>query len=247
MATLTLDNPAAKNLIDAALASEIRDACLSISQNNEVRLVILSGRGQCFSVGREPPPQELQPGATGATVDWIHRLQAAAAIAQLEVPVLAAINGDALDHGLELALAADMRIASRGAKFGLTGIHGTGFPWDGGTQRLPRIVGPAWAADMILTGRVLDAREALKIGLVNRVVAKKDLADQVKQVADAVLSGGPIAARYAKEAIYSGMDLGLGQGLRLEADLNILLHSTSDRAEGLASFLDRRSPNYSGS
>ena len=126
------------------------------------------------------------------------------------------------------------------------GLTQENFPWDGATQRLPRLVGPARAKDLILTGRTIDAREALEIGLVNRVVEQPDqLAEQAGELAQAIASGGPIAARYAKEAVQKGMDLTLGQGLALEADLNVILQSTGDREEGIKSFLERRPPKFS--
>jgi enoyl-CoA hydratase/carnithine racemase len=170
----------------------------------------------------------------------------ASSIAALEIPVIVAVNGDALDHGLELALAGDLRLTSAGARFGLTGLARGSFPWDGGTQRLPRLVGPAWAKDMIFTGRIIDAAEALRLGLVNQVVEADRLPQAAHELAERILAGGPIATRYAKEGIQTGMELSLAQGLRLEADLNILLQSTADRAEGIKSFLARRAPRFTG-
>lgn len=162
------------------------------------------------------------------------------------MPVIVAVNGDAIDHGLELALAGDLRIAAANAKLGLTDLVQGSFPWDGGTQRLPRLVGPAWAQDLILTSRVIDAAQALALGLVNRVVAEDELMAEARNLAGLVARGGPIAARYAKEAVLKGMGLSLEQGLRLEADLNIILQSTADRAEGLQSFLQRRNARFRG-
>jgi enoyl-CoA hydratase/carnithine racemase len=107
-------------------------------------------------------------------------------------------------------------------------------------------VGPAWAQDLLLTARIIDAQQALALGLVNRVVAADQLLTETRKLADDVATGGPIAARYAKEAVIKGMDLTLHQGLRLEADLNIILQSTADRAEGLQSFLQRRRPRFIG-
>ena len=154
-------------------------------------------------------------------------------MAALPIPVIAAVGGDAFDHGLELALAADLRIASEDARFALTDlVHGT-LPWDGGTQRLPRLVGPSWARDLIFTGRIVSAGQALEMGLVNRVVQKDELLAQVTLLAESIVAGASIATRYAKEAVQLGIDLTLAQGLRLEADLNILLHGTVDRAEGI--------------
>ena len=112
---------------------------------------------------------------------------------------------------------------------------------------MPRLVGPAWARDMILTSRIIDASQALSLGLVNRVVEAGQLAEETRALADSILAGGPVAARYAKEALLKGADLTLDQGLHLEADLNVILQSTTDRAEGIQSFLEKRTPRYGGS
>lgn len=151
-----------------------------------------------------------------------------------------------MDHGLELALAGDLRIAAATARLGLTDLAHGAFPWDGGTQRLPRLVGPAWAQDLILASRVIDSAEALALGLVNQVVTADQLLAQAQALAAQIAAGGAIAARYVKEAVLKGMNLTLDQGLRLEADLNIILQSTADRAEGIQSFLQRRDPKFSG-
>ena len=200
-------------------------------------VVILTGTGPVFSTGREIPPD-------GAAID---RMQAARSIAALPVPVLAALNGDASDHGLELALAADLRLAAPDAQFWFSAPAVGMFPFDGGTQRLPRLVGPAWAQDMLLTGRELAAGQALAIGLVNRVAESSgNVLHEARQLADAIMLGSPLGARYAKEAIMSGADMALTHALGLEADLNVLLQSTRDRAEGIASFLERREPDFRG-
>ncbi len=238
---MTLDNR-----IDAAMAEELRDVCRAVAQNDSVHLVVITGRGGVFSVGRPNLADRRDSAGTDGALGWIYQHQVASFVADLPVPVIAAVNGDALDQGLELALAADLRIAAADARFGFDSLGQGAIPWDGGTQRLPRLIGPAWALDMILTGRTIDANQALEIGLVNRVVAADQLLDATRELAEKVLAGAPIAARYAKEAVQKGMDLSLDQALRLEADLNILLHSTSDRAEGLQSFLERRDPEFSG-
>ena len=240
--TVTLDRPAASNRVDPVMAAELREVCAAIAGDPEICAVILTGGGGAFSAGREVLPAE-RPADLAA---WIGGLQAASWIARLPAPVIAAVNGDALDHGLELALAADVRIAAPEARFGLTDVTKGVLPWDGGTLRLPRVVGPAWAADMVLTGRVLCAGEALSIGLVNRIAPDGHLIDEAHALASEVAAGAPLAARYAKEALTAGMELSLEQGLRLEADLNILLHTTADRAEGIRSFLERRKPQYTG-
>jgi len=147
---------------------------------------------------------------------------------------------------LELALACDMRIASEGSCFGLTHIRTGLVPWDGGTQRLSRLVGRAKAIEMILTGEVIDSHEALRIGLVNRVVSSDQLMTTAMEVAQEIASKGAIALRYTKEAVYKGMDLTLEQGLRLEADLYLLLHTTRDRTEGIQAFRNKRTPQFKG-
>lgn len=243
---MTLDSPVPGNLVDAAMAEGLREVCRAIAQHDSVRLVVITGKDGVFSVGRPTLPELRDSAEPDGALAWIYQHQVASAVAQLPVPVIAAVNGDALDQGLELALAADLRIAVADARFGFNRLGQGAIPWDGGTQRLPRLIGSAWALDMILTGRTIDADQALAVGLVNRVVPADQLLDETRKLAERVLAGAPIAARYAKEAIQKGMDLTLDQGLRLEADLNILLHSTSDRAEGLHSFLERRDPEFSG-
>jgi enoyl-CoA hydratase/carnithine racemase len=243
VATVTLARPESGNRIDSSLAAELREACRAIGEDEGIRSVIITGAGSVFSVGREPVPEDLPP---EARLDWLRRLQVASTLAGLPVPVIAAVNGNAQDHGLELALAADLRIASTDASFGFTDLAQCSFPWDGGTQRLPRLVGPAWARDVVLTGRIIDATQAMALGLVSEVVAGGELPARARRLAETVAAGAPIAARYAKEAIGAGMDLTLAQGLRLEADLNILLQSTADRAEGIQSYLQRREPEFRG-
>ena len=246
IATVTLDRPDNCNCVDQLLAAEMREVCGSIREEPGVRAVIFTGTGKHFSIGRASPPPAIAGGSAGEKLDWLRSVQVASSIAAIEVPVLVAVNGDALDHGLEMALAGDIRIASHHSRFGLTGLAEGRLPWDGGTQRLPRLVGPAWAQDMILTSRLVNAAEALSIGLVNRVVDDDELMTEASAMAQQIAGGAPIAARYLKEAVSQGLDLTLVQGLRLETDLNVLLHSTADRAEGIASFLERRAPEYTG-
>ena len=242
-----MNRPAQGNQIDCYLAAELCHACVSVSQDDNVLAVILTGSGAVFSTGREALSAELAVGPATLRQDRIQQLQVANALANLPVPIIVSINGDTLDHGLELALAGDIRICAESARFGLTDLSKPGcFPWDGGTQRLPRLVGPAWAADMLLTSRVINAPEALGIGLVNRVVASGELAQETQRLAESISASGPIAARYTKEAVAKGSDLSLAEGLRLEADLNIILQSTGDRAEGIQSFFDKRPPNFTG-
>lgn len=235
-AVVTLACPQSGNLIDAGMAQELRAVCQEMAADAAARLVVVTGAGDCFSVGRQRPDTDKER----------EQLRVAEALAGLDLPVLMALNGDAIGQGLELALAGDLRLAAATARLGLTAAGNPELPWDGGTQRLPRLVGPAWALDLALTGRTVTAAEALRIGLVNRVTAAENLAAETWALAAAILAGGPVAIRYAREAVYQGLDLSLAQGLRLEADLSILLHGTADRAEGIASFREGRKPRFEG-
>ncbi|MCH7737236.1 MAG: enoyl-CoA hydratase/isomerase family protein [Chloroflexi bacterium] len=234
VATVTLDRPDKGNRIDAEMADALGEACRLIAEDDSLRLVVLTANGKDFSTddGNDSP----------------RKSGAAPPVAGLAIPVLVALNGDATGSGLELALAGDLRICVSSARFGFPGLARGVLPQDGGTQRLPRLVGPAWARDMLLTGRMVDASDALSIGLVNRVTEHSNqLAAAVAELTAQIIGGSPLGARYAKEAVGKGMDLSLDQGLSLEADLNVILQSTSDRAEGIKSFLEKRGPEFTGS
>ena len=250
VAWLTLNRPTQGNAPDPALAGDLRDACTSVAQDDDVRVVLLTGAGKRFCDAPTSSPLATagqKDGLAGpALEEWLEQIRVAAPVAALEKPVIAAINGNAIGQGLEMALACDLRIAARAARFALPNIASGLLPWDGGTQRLPRIVGRARALELLLTGREVDSQEALDIGLVHEVTEGENLLPRAKEVAERIASYAPIAARYAKEAVLKGLDLGLEAGLRLEADLNIILQSTADRTEGVRSFLERREPRFQG-
>jgi enoyl-CoA hydratase/carnithine racemase len=145
-----------------------------------------------------------------------------------------------------MALACDVRIASETSKFGLPQIRAGLVPWDGGTQRLSRTVGKAKALEMILTGELIDAREANRIGLVSRIVPADKVTTTVMELAKDMASKSSVSLEYCKEAIVKGMDLTLEQGLRLEADLYFLMHTTHDRKEGIKAFQEKRKPKFKG-
>lgn len=232
IARITLNRPEAGNVINQQLAQELKDVCQQIKPDKEVYVVILTGAGdKAFCNGSEHLSAENS---------------VANDIAGIDRPVIAAINGDALSQGLELALSCDIRIASHLAQFGLSQIASGFIPSDGGTQRLPRIVGRGKALELILTGDVIDAKEALEIGLVQKVVMSGNLAAEVETLAKAMASRGPFALRYAKEAVIKGMDLTLEQGLKLENDLYLLLHTTADRTEGIRAYQQKRTPDFKG-
>ena len=237
VALLTLDCPHESNAICLPMALDLEQAVGKITDDDEVRVVVVTGSGEAFAVGSDP---------VIGMEDGQRLPKVAATLARIECPVIGAINGDALGQGLELALACDIRLASDSIKLGLDQIHQGLIPWDGGTQRLPRLVGRGRALAMILLGQVIDADEALRIGLVHAVHPRGSLLEEALGLADRISGYAPIALRYAKEAVGKGMDMTLDQGLRLEQDLTVILQSTEDRAEGISSFLEKRKPKYKG-
>ena len=246
LVSVTLNRPRVSNRVNLTMATELRQVCQRLREERGARVVVLTGRGNAFSSGREPLSFATRVRGTYTRGEWLELHRAASALASVKMPVIAAINGDAIDHGLELALACDLRIAARGVRMGFTDLSRGIIPWDGGTQRLPRLVGRTYALELLLTSRLMDSEEASKVGLVNFVVDPECLVSTTEKLALEIASGAPIAARYAKETVLKGMDMTLEQGLRLEADLNIILQSTSDRGEGLRSFLEKREPEFKG-
>ena len=168
------------------------------------------------------------------------------ALAALPQPTVAAVEGRAHSAGLELALACDIRVCGDGASFAMPETGLGLVPMGGGTQRLPRAVGRAHGLRLLLTGEQVDAAEALRIGLVSRVVPVGEAAGAAAEIASAIAAKGPIATRYAKEAVARGMDAPLQQGLRAELDMTVILQSTADRAEGVRAFVERREPRFEG-
>jgi enoyl-CoA hydratase/carnithine racemase len=236
IAWITLNRPQTGNSFDLNMAQELTEICAQINGDQDVYAVFLSGAGPAFCAGGDFSPEDKNVGI----------LSPAESLAALERPAIAVLNGDAIGLGLELGLACDLRIAADIAHFGLPQIAEGRIPMNGGTQRLSRVVGRAKALEMVLTGEIMDAQAALETGLVNRVVKADDLPSEVEKLAGTLAAKAPFALRYAKEAVNKGLDLTLEQGLRLEADLYFLLHTTADRTEGIQSFLKKRPPKYEG-
>ena len=241
LAIIALGREGLKNAINAKIIEEIEDSRSEISINRDIRLIIVTGT-ETFCARTDRDDLALFENRAELT----RCLSIAYIIERFEKPIIAAINGDALGQGLELALACDIRIATDTAHFGFPHIKEGLIPWDGGTQRLSRVIGHAKAMEMILTGELIDAQEAYRIGLVTKVVSSQELMPVAMEMAREIASKGPIALRYAKEAVCKGMDLTLDQGLRLEADLYFLLHTTKDRTEGIRAFQEKRPPRFEG-
>ena len=219
------------------VAGEFADVCREISFDPDVYVIVLKG---LENQGAHPfSCEEFVQAVDEKYFNW-----PAESVGKLDRPVLAAMNGNMIGLGLEAALACDLRIAGNGSSFGFPHVQYGMMPCDGATQRLSRIVGKANAFEMMLTGDTIDAQEAFRVGLVNRVTTDADLDHAVEEIAGGMASKGPIALRYSKEAIHKGMDLTLEQGLRLEADLYLLLHTTKDRVEGIKCFQEKKSPSF---
>jgi enoyl-CoA hydratase len=250
IAHITLNRPRVGNVINPALAQKLADICEWINQDEKIYVVVITGAGdKAFCRGNEM--EQAQTGKTGETAlaklkETGTGFNVASAIASIDRPVIAAINGDALGQGLELALSCDVRLAAQSAHFGFPQVASGLIPRDGGTQRLPRIIGKGKALELILTGKIIDAEEALAIGLVSQVLSPPDLMSTAEALAQDIAGKAPIALRFIKEAVHKGLDLTLEQGLRLEADLYFLLHTTADRTEGIKAFLEKRRPQFKG-
>ena len=239
---ISLNRPDVNNAINSTMIAEFAGICADISIDNEIKAVIITGAGSgTFCTGIDPDELDTMGGKLEKG-----RLSLAAPVAALSCPTIAAINGDAFDQGLELALACDLRIAVKETSLGVRHIGQGYIPWDGATQRLPRVMGMTRAMEMVLTGKELSAEEAFETGLVTKIVAADELIPFVKDMAQTMTTKSPLALSFAKEAINNGMDLTLEQGLRLEGDLYFLLHTTEDRTEGIKAFLEKRKPEFKG-
>ncbi len=229
VAYVTLNRPEAGNKVNNELAQQLADICEDVNQDSDIHVMLLTGSGdKAFCLGSE----------TGSN--------AAASVASVEKPVIAALNGAAFGEGLEIALSCDLRIAADTVKFSFPWLEAGIIPSDGGTQRLPRLIGRGKAMELILTAETLTAAEALDIGLVSTVVPAADLAAEAEKLVRGIATKAPVSLRYVKEAVNKGLDMTLDQGLRLEADLYMLIHTTSDRTEGITAFLEKRTPEFKG-
>lgn len=242
-ATLTIDRQEALNALNFNLISDIFDK-LDEVRNSAARGLLITGAGEkAFCAGadiKELMGRDLMAQKRGAEAG-----QATfAKIAALEIPSLALINGFAFGGGLEMALACTFRMAVPTAKMGLPEIKLGLIPGYGGTQRLPRLIGEGRALEMILTGRTVEAEEALRIGLVNRLAATADPVAEAQGFLGEVTRYGLPAISFAKQAVTRALDLPIHEGLKVEADLSTLSFRTEDADEGLAAFVEKRKPSF---
>jgi len=244
--TLTLNRPDVMNAFNFALLHALREQIETVRFRPDVRVLIITGAGQkAFCSGADLKERtSLSDIQVREFITTIRTLFTS--IEQLNKPVIAAVNGIALGGGTELALASDIRVLSQNATMGLTETRLAIIPGGGGTQRLPRLIGRGKAKELIFTGRRVDAREALEIGLANKICEPADLLMECMQMAAMISETGPIAIEQAKYAINNGLETDIHTGLAIESNAYWITIPTEDRLEGLAAFREKRKPVYKG-
>ncbi|MBS0279649.1 MAG: enoyl-CoA hydratase/isomerase family protein [Proteobacteria bacterium] len=245
VAIVALDRPEALNAIDPAASAALSQAWARIAADPDIRVAILTGAGEksfCVGADLKKTLNTQGPYAAQAFSD----MPEASFLPDLEKPLIAAINGLALGGGLELALACDIRLAASHAKFGLPEVKAGTIPGAGGTQRLPRMIGASDAMLMLLTGDMIDAPEALRVGLISRIAPSHQLLQDAKALALKIAANAPLSIRAVKRLTQSGRDLPLREALRLERLTWGMLRDTEDRREGRLAFAEKRPPMFKG-
>ena len=243
---ITINRPNVLNALNDETISELHQALREIFKDEQVRVVIFTGAGEkAFVAGADIGELRICNALAGHRKS-INGQRLLYHIENMEQVAIAAINGFALGGGCELALACDIRIASENAKLGQPEVNLGLIPGYGGTQRLPRLVGRGKAKELIFTGDMVDAGEALRIGLVDRVVPQAELLKVARDLADKIASKGPLAVRSAKRAINLGLDVDLRSGCEYEASEFSAICASEDKSEGTSAFLEKRKPNFKG-
>lgn len=243
---LTINRPDRLNAISNQLTSELKRFLDEVEDDDSLRVLIITGAGdKAFVAGADIKELEERDALIGRKVSRL-RQEVFSQIENLSIPAIAAVNGYALGGGLELALACSIRISSEKAQFGAPEVKLGIIPGDGGTQRLPRLVGLGRAMEMILTGDFIDAQEAFRIGLVNRVVPHEELMEKTMELAQKIAARPPLAVKYAKEAVSRSQEGDTASGYALESYLHALTCTTEDKKEGVAAFLEKRKGEFKG-
>jgi enoyl-CoA hydratase len=240
---IRLNRPKVLNALNSSVMSEIAMALTAFSNDATVRAVVLTGNEKAFAAGADISEMS---GKTEANVLQDASSRNWQTIANFPKPLIAAVSGFVLGGGLELAMTCDMMISSESARFGQPEINLGIIPGAGGTQRLTRIVGKSLAMEMILNARMLNADEALRLGLVSRVVPNETYLDHALELAKQIASRAPIAVQMAKKSVNAAFELGLSKGLELERQNFAMLFGTQDQKEGMNAFLERRRAKWQG-
>jgi len=246
VATLTLSRPEKLNALNAALLTELDAAVDALRADASVRAIVVTGAGEKAFVAGADIGELSVLDTRGAEAASAFGSRVFRKLETGPQAVIAAVNGFALGGGCELALACDFIYASDRAKFGQPEVNLGVIPGFGGTQRLPRRIGPGRAMELILTGDIIGADEAFRLGLVNRVVPAAELMAEVRKVADKIAAKGPLAIAAARKAVRRSSELSLSAGNDLEAELFALLFATQDQKEGMKAFLAKRPANFEG-
>lgn len=248
LVVLTLNNPARRNALSRALVDTFRASLEAIAADPQARVLVITGAGdKAFCAGADLKERaQMKPAEVSAFVTSLRRLMDE--VADLPKPTIAAINGFALGGGCELALACDLRVMSSEASIGLPETHLGIIPGAGGTQRLPRLIGPALAKELIFTGRRVKADEAQRLGLINRTAGPGEgaLLEVCRELASPILRAAPIALKQAKRAVNAGLEVALPTAMLIEQACYDVTIPTEDRLEALAAFREKRSPNFKG-
>lgn len=246
IATVTVNRPQVLNALNMATMEELRQVLTAVKNDAEVRVLLLTGAGEkAFVAGADIKELATHNAVTGK--EYTHRGQAIIDLLEnLGKPVIACINGYALGGGCELAMACTLRLASENARFGQPEVKLGVVPGYGGTQRLPRLVGKGLALQQLLTGDMISAAEAYRIGLVNEVVPPAELMPRAEAIARKIVANAPLAVQYVLEAVNRGMEMPLAGGLHLEATLCGICCATEDKVEGTRAFLEKRPPSFQG-
>ncbi len=246
IAYVTINRPKVLNALNAKTISELRSAFEDARDDSEVRGVVFTGAGdKSFAAGADI--SEMVNDTPLAAEEKTRSGQALTnLIENLGKPVIAAVNGFALGGGCELTMACTIRIAAETARFGQPEVKLGVMPGYGGTQRLPRLVGKGRALQLILSGEIIDAQEAYRIGLVNEVVPAVSLLARAEAILNQFISNAPVGVTYSIEAVNKGLDTSLAEGLRLEASLFAICAGTEDKKEGTSAFLAKRAPKFQG-
>jgi len=242
---VTLNRPEVRNAFNQEMIDELRDALRRIDTDGEIRVLIVTGAGKAFQAGADIA--ELSVMSPMVILRWnegIVRINAG--LEKLRQPVIAAINGAAMGGGLELAISCTLRIIAESAKMALPEVRLGIIPGTGGTQRLPRLIGKGRAAELLLTGETISAREALDMGLVNRIAPDGDVVAAAEEMARRIMANAPIAVEMAKDALEIGKDLPLEHAVQYSQKNCVTCFSTADMKEGMAAFLEKRKAHFTG-
>jgi enoyl-CoA hydratase len=247
LAIITFNRPEARNALNYRAIDEALEAANDAEADDSVRVLILTGAGdKAFVAGADIGELRERNTMTELGERSARRRVLANRLETMSKPTIAAINGFAVGTGLELAMACNLRIAAENARFGQPEINIGIMPGNGGTQRLPRLVGEGRAMELILTGEIIDAQEAYRIGLVNRLVPQPELMPYVKELAGKLAAKPALAVKLAKNAVHTGLNMSLNDGIEYENKLFAILCGSQDKQEGVAAFLEKRPPRFQG-